>query len=170
MQNISNTFVKIFKGSISKNIRLEASSGITWHVKLIRSNNTFALRSGWKDFVSDNKIDENDVLVFTYNGNSSFKVLIFDPSGCEKAAPFFAVKIGTESEELNGSSIQVISAPHSEVKKEIIYLSSGSDVESSREISSCAARMLMTGERFHCKRKRGGTYLLFIVSSFFFNF
>ncbi|KAF3337205.1 B3 domain-containing protein [Carex littledalei] len=156
--NIPKKFAKMLKGSMRENVELEGPSGITWHVKLIRSNNTFAMRSGWKEFVIANQIDKNDVLVFIYNGNSSFKVLIFDRSGCEKAAPFFAknMETETESEELNDCLIREIAAPHREVKKEIISLSSGnSDTdESSLEISTRAARARTTGERVCCKRKR----------------
>ncbi|XP_078150525.1 B3 domain-containing protein Os03g0622200-like [Carex rostrata] len=140
-------------------VELEGPSEITWHVKMIRSsNNTFALRSGWKEFVIANRINKNDVLVFTYKGNSSFKVAIFDRSGCEKAAPFFAKKMEmeTESEESNDSSIRENAAFHSEVKKEIIYFSSSSSDsdESSCDISSCATRARTIRERVCCKRKQ----------------
>ncbi|XP_078182253.1 B3 domain-containing protein Os03g0622100-like [Carex rostrata] len=155
--NIPKKFAKIFKGSLREIVELEGPSGITWHVKMMRSksSNTFAMRSGWKEFVIANRINKNDVLVFTYNGNSSFKVAIFDPNGCQKAAPFFAKKMETktetQSEESNNSSIREISAPHNEVKKETISLSSGSSVgdESSSDFSSRATR-----ERVCCKRKQ----------------
>ncbi|XP_078150559.1 B3 domain-containing protein Os03g0622100-like isoform X1 [Carex rostrata] len=127
---------------------------------IMSSNNTFAMRSGWKEFVIANRIDKNDVLVFTYNGNSSFKVAIFDRSGCEKAAPFFAKKmemeIETQSEESNDSSIRENVALHSEVKKEIISFSSGSSDsdESLCDISSRAIRARTIRERVCCKRKQ----------------
>ncbi|XP_078182255.1 B3 domain-containing protein Os12g0592300-like [Carex rostrata] len=158
LQNIPKKFGKKFKGSMRENVELEGPSGITWHVKMIRSNNTFALRSGWKEFVIANRIDKNDVLVFTYNGNSSFKVVIFNWSGCEKASPFFAKKkeTDTQSEESNDSLIREIGAPHCKVKKEIVSLSSGSSDtnESFPEISSCADQANTDGERVHCKRKQ----------------
>ncbi|XP_078149100.1 uncharacterized protein LOC144544464 [Carex rostrata] len=126
----------MFIGSMSKNIKLEGPSGYTWHVKIMRSDNTFALQSGWKEFVTANKIDENDFIVFRYKDNSSFKVLIFDRSGCEKVAPFFAKNMNTESE------------------KEIIYLSSTDTDESSCGILTRAARARMTRERVCGKRKQ----------------
>ncbi|XP_078150524.1 B3 domain-containing protein Os12g0592300-like [Carex rostrata] len=142
-------------------VELEGPSEITWHVKMIRSsNNTFAMRSGWKEFVIANRIDKNDVLIFTYNGNSSFKVVIFDRSGCEKAAPFFAKKMemetGTQSEESNDNSIRENATFYSEVKKEIISFSSGSSDsdEFSSDISSRATRARPIRERGCCKRKR----------------
>ncbi|KAF3339159.1 B3 domain-containing protein [Carex littledalei] len=165
LQNIPKKFGKIFNGSMREIVELEGPSEITWHVKMIRSsNNTFAMRSGWKEFVIANRIHKNDVLVFTYNGNSSFKVAIFDRSGCEKAAPFFAKKMEmememeteTQSEESKDSLIRENAAFHSEVKKEIISLSSGSSNsdESSSDISSRATRARTIKERVSCKRKR----------------
>ena len=50
---------------MSKKIELEGPSGYTWHVQMMRSDNTFVLQSGWKEFVTANKIDENDFIVFT---------------------------------------------------------------------------------------------------------
>ncbi|XP_078160146.1 B3 domain-containing protein LOC_Os12g40090-like [Carex rostrata] len=154
--NIPKEYGKIFRESIRENVELEGPSGITWHVKTIRLDKTLTLQSGWKDFVTANQIDKNDILVFTYNGNSSFKVLIFDPSGCQKAAPFFAKKMvtETESEKSNDSLIREIASPHCEVKKENICSSDSDSDESSCDILSCAALVPMTGERVCCKRNQ----------------
>ncbi|XP_078173711.1 B3 domain-containing protein Os03g0620400-like isoform X2 [Carex rostrata] len=150
----------MFLGSMIGNVELEGPSGYTWPVKIVwsDSDNTFALKSGWKEFVTANKIYENDILVFTYKDNSSFKVLIFDRSGCEKVAPFFAKNMNTkpESEKLNDSPSRASGAPYREVKIEIISLTSGSSDtdESSREISTRDPRACMTGERICGKRKQ----------------
>lgn len=47
------------------------------------------MKDGWKEFVDEHYVEENDVLVFKYDGNSCFDVLIFDQSGCEKEASYF---------------------------------------------------------------------------------
>ncbi|KAF3336709.1 DnaJ subfamily B member 5 [Carex littledalei] len=138
-KNIPIKFAKMFV--MSENIELEGPSGYTWHVKIMRSesDNTFALQSGWKEFVTDNKIYENDILVFTYKDNSSFKVLIFDRSGCEKVAPFFAKNMNTEpgkeSEESNDSSIREIAYTDERVcgkrkQRDFVQESSEGDSES----------------------------------------
>lgn len=72
-----------------------------------------------------------------------------------------------KSEESNDSSVRVGGAPCHEVKKEIISISSGSDPESSSEISSRAARVPKTRERVCSKRKQRGTSFL---CSLFLNF
>jgi B3 DNA binding domain len=158
VQRVPKKYAESFEGSVSENIELEGPTGTTWPAKMIRSDGTFLLQSGWKEFLAANKIDKNDILVFTYNGISSFKVLIFDPSGCEKAAPFFATKMEVESDD---SSIRVGVAPHHDAKKEIISLSTGTstgtDPESSSEVPSHSARTGMTGGKPSSKRKQRGT-------------
>ena len=82
----------------------------------------------------------------------------------------FVRKMETEAEskESNDNSIREIAAPHREGKKEIISLSSGNGDtgESSRNISSRAARVRRTGERVCGKWKQRGRYILFIFVDF----
>jgi hypothetical protein len=44
------------------------------------------LQSGWEEFVNEHDLEKGDFLVFSYNGDSQFRVEIYDPSGCEKAS------------------------------------------------------------------------------------
>ncbi|XP_037451594.1 B3 domain-containing protein LOC_Os12g40090-like isoform X2 [Triticum dicoccoides] len=69
---------------------LKASSGETWHVGVTKVANDLFFSSGWGDFVKTHELQENDLLIFTFSGNSSFKVLIFDVTGCEKLSSLFA--------------------------------------------------------------------------------
>ena len=69
-----------------------------------------------------------------------------------------------ESEESNNNLIREIIAPQSEVKKDIISISSGSSDtnESSSDISPCAPHACMTGKGVWSKRKQRGRYISFI--------
>ncbi|KAJ3685493.1 hypothetical protein LUZ61_014657 [Rhynchospora tenuis] len=109
---------------------------------------TFIFQSGWKDFVTANKIGRNDILLFKYCTNSSFEVTIFDPSGCENAASFFAKKTKTEvcSQESSDNSVQVVNEPYHKVQRDFLYITSGSD-ETSHEILSNTGRLCTTGKR-----------------------
>lgn len=51
------------------------------------------LVSGWEDFVKAHELQENDLLLFTCCGNSSFQVLVFAASGYEKASSLFSSRI-----------------------------------------------------------------------------
>ncbi|KAJ4788108.1 B3 domain-containing protein [Rhynchospora pubera] len=98
--DLPRNFAKRFKGKILEIVKLKGPSGRTWPIEVLKSENKLSLKSGWTNFVTANKIDENDLLVFKYSGNSSFDVVIFDRSGCEKVVSFTTKKdeTGTEAE------------------------------------------------------------------------
>lgn len=53
------------------------------------------LRDGWTEFVNAYSLEENDILIFKYNGNSCFSILIFDRGSlCEKESSYFIKKCG----------------------------------------------------------------------------
>ncbi|TKW29342.1 hypothetical protein SEVIR_3G389400v4 [Setaria viridis] len=70
-------------------IDLKAPSGETWNIGLEKHADELFLMSRWEDFVKAHVLKENDLLIFTYSGNSSFDVLIFEASGCEKVSSLF---------------------------------------------------------------------------------
>ncbi|KAF7070691.1 hypothetical protein CFC21_076168 [Triticum aestivum] len=82
--NIPEKFVNNFRGRISKVMKLEAPDGNVYNIQVTNDLNKITLRSGWAAFASAYELKEHDLLVFSYTGNSHFRVLIFDPSGCEK--------------------------------------------------------------------------------------
>ncbi|XP_078177682.1 B3 domain-containing protein Os12g0592300-like [Carex rostrata] len=96
--NLPRKFAKNFKGKISERIKLKDPNGKTWKIEVFKSYNNVSLHSGWTDFVTANKIDENDLLIFTYSSSSSFDVLIFNASGYEKADPLMIKNEDSESE------------------------------------------------------------------------
>ncbi|KAK1626195.1 hypothetical protein QYE76_000510 [Lolium multiflorum] len=82
--SIPEKFVKNFRGQISEVIKLEAPDGNIYDIQVTKSLNKIVLGSGWAAFSNAYELKEHDVLVFRYIGDSHFKTLIFDPSGCEK--------------------------------------------------------------------------------------
>ncbi|VAI27846.1 unnamed protein product [Triticum turgidum subsp. durum] len=82
--SIPQKFVNNFRGRISEVMKLEAPDGYIYNFKVTKDLNKIVLRYGWAAFASDYELKEHDLLVFRYIGDSHFKVLIFDPSGCEK--------------------------------------------------------------------------------------
>ncbi|KAJ1690151.1 hypothetical protein LUZ63_014306 [Rhynchospora breviuscula] len=95
--DLPRKFARNFKGKICEIVKLTGPSGKAWQIEVLKTKNKLSLKSGWRNFVHTNKIDENDLLVFKYSGNSAFDVLIFDPSGSEKVASF-TIKNETETE------------------------------------------------------------------------
>uniref|UniRef100_A0ACD5YJM4 Uncharacterized protein n=1 Tax=Avena sativa TaxID=4498 RepID=A0ACD5YJM4_AVESA len=82
--SIPEKFVKNFRGRISELIKLEAPDGNIYDIQITKGLNKIVLGSGWAAFSNAYELKEHDVLVFRYIGDSHFKALIFDPSGCEK--------------------------------------------------------------------------------------
>ncbi|KAI3922066.1 hypothetical protein MKX01_005755 [Papaver californicum] len=67
---------------------LEAPSGSQWHVKLSKTENGTFYQDGSQDFVRCYSLWNNEFLVFRYDGNMHFNVVILDNSGCEREYAF----------------------------------------------------------------------------------
>jgi len=89
LQIVPEKFAKNFRGQISGVVKLEAPDGNLYKVNVSQDLNKLVFRYGWGAFCSAYELEQGDMLVFRYRGDSHFKVLIFDPSGCEKE--FFRV-------------------------------------------------------------------------------
>ncbi|KAK3015140.1 hypothetical protein RJ639_006290 [Escallonia herrerae] len=92
---IPKKFSSNLREKLAESVALKGPSGATWTVGLTTSGDTLLLKEGWKKFVEDHSLEEDDVLIFRYNGNSLFDVLMFDHrSLCEKEASYFVKKCG----------------------------------------------------------------------------
>ncbi|KAG0548518.1 hypothetical protein BDA96_01G173400 [Sorghum bicolor] len=81
---IPNKFARRFGDKIPGKIKLKACNGCSCTVVVTRYPDKLVLEAGWEAFVSTHDIRLCDFLVFRYNGNFQFEVLIFDPSCCVK--------------------------------------------------------------------------------------
>ncbi|KAE9600057.1 hypothetical protein Lal_00045912 [Lupinus albus] len=114
---------KTFSDNLKKlpeNVELRGPSGVVWNVGLTSKDDTVFFMNGWRQFVKDHSLKENDFLVFKYNGESLFDVLVFDGgSFCEKASSYFVRKCGyTENGgarlitgEVTDDSVPKVNAP-----------------------------------------------------------
>ncbi|XP_061365397.1 B3 domain-containing protein REM16-like isoform X2 [Gastrolobium bilobum] len=92
---LPKTFSDNLKKKLPGNVTLRGPGGIVWNIGLMTRDDTLYFTNGWQQFVKDHSLKENDFLVFKYNGESLFDVLIFDgESYCEKAASYFVRKCG----------------------------------------------------------------------------
>jgi hypothetical protein len=97
LQTIPQKFVQYIRGKITRNVKFESRNGSTFNVQLINDLGKLVLASGWEEFVTVHDLNMGNFLVFKYNGSSHLKVLIFDPSGCEKPSSVF-MKKATQSQ------------------------------------------------------------------------
>jgi hypothetical protein len=120
---------KTFSNNVKKlpeNVTLRGPSGVVWNVGLITRDDTLYFTNGWQQFVKDHSLKENDFLVFKYNGESHFEVLIFDgESNCEKAASYFVGKCSNVKAEQGGSKTKVTNT----CVEEVINTASNDGVE-----------------------------------------
>ncbi|KAF7052629.1 hypothetical protein CFC21_060702 [Triticum aestivum] len=146
---IPDKFVQKFRGQITRTVKLESRNGNTFDVHVTEDLHKVVLQSGWEVFVSAHGISMGDFLVFNYDGNSWFKVLIFDPSGCErlsssclpmKTAPHDGQECG---EKLTGTlsmrhDLPMMGSPQSE-RGTMIQWDNSNHVENSIVLGSSSA-------------------------------
>ncbi|MCD9645671.1 hypothetical protein HAX54_034735, partial [Datura stramonium] len=90
---IPQKFAKNLRAKLKDYVSLKGPSGATWSVGLIGNEDSLFLKRGWKEFVDAHSLVGGDLLIFKYNGNSQFDVLVFDRrSSCEKEAAYFVKK------------------------------------------------------------------------------
>lgn len=88
-------FVNQFRGELSEKTLLKGPSGCARPVVLTKTRTGTFLQSGWKEFAEAHNIEANDILFFTYDGNSCFNIVICDESCCEKTTSYYANNRGS---------------------------------------------------------------------------
>ena len=86
--------MKKFNGQIAEGVDMKTPSGETWHVGVTENAEELFFVLGWEDFVRAHELKENDLLLFTCRGSSSFEVVIFEGGGCEKVSSVFGNRFG----------------------------------------------------------------------------
>eukprot|EP00268_Persea_americana_P018357 TRINITY_DN19129_c0_g1_i3.p1 TRINITY_DN19129_c0_g1~~TRINITY_DN19129_c0_g1_i3.p1 ORF type:complete len:480 (+),score=94.54 TRINITY_DN19129_c0_g1_i3:288-1727(+) len=99
---IPRRFIQKFREELSDVALLKGPSGRVWRVELKETDGIVYFLKGWKEFVDSHSLSIGYLLVFRYDGNSQFNVLIFDRSACEKEYPY-ATENDEESCSNNGS-------------------------------------------------------------------
>ncbi|OWM75055.1 hypothetical protein CDL15_Pgr021406 [Punica granatum] len=74
------------KGKNSGAVYLKGPSGYYWRVKLIEESGNLYFIRGWPLFVKDHGIQLGYFLVFKFDGDKTFRVKVFNPTGCEDKA------------------------------------------------------------------------------------
>ncbi|KAJ1266119.1 hypothetical protein BS78_08G126600 [Paspalum vaginatum] len=114
--SIPDKFAKNFNRG--DNLVLNAPSGETWNMGIAKhASKVLLMSAGWEDFVKAHQLQEGDLLIFTCSGNSSFDVLIFEPSGCEKGNSLSDSEDTATPSQLVGSSLQYASTSKKPVGK-----------------------------------------------------
>ncbi|KAI3818178.1 hypothetical protein L1987_11981 [Smallanthus sonchifolius] len=71
-----------------------ATGGHSWRLKIKKIGESYCFSDGWDNVVADVKLGFGDFLVFQFDDKSSFEMMVYSPSGCEKEIP---PKFGNDS-------------------------------------------------------------------------
>ncbi|XVF17763.1 hypothetical protein REPUB_Repub10bG0151800 [Reevesia pubescens] len=85
---IPRNFVRKHGKRLPSPIKLEVPSGAIWQVELRKCDDMVWLQKGWKEFAEYYSLELGDFVVFRYEGNAYFHVLIFDKSASEIEYPY----------------------------------------------------------------------------------
>ncbi|CAO2818741.1 unnamed protein product [Amaranthus hypochondriacus] len=81
---IPEEFARKIQHTLSSTISLKLPTGETWKVGILKEENCMLwMHHGWQEFMEHFNIQYAYFLLFEYEGNSNFTVLIFNPTGCE---------------------------------------------------------------------------------------
>ncbi|KAL1107106.1 hypothetical protein V6Z11_D03G019700 [Gossypium hirsutum] len=85
---VPRKFVKNQGNSMSSPAMLSVPSGEVWKVELTKCNGKIWFENGWLEFSNHYSLDFGHLLVFRYDGNSNFHVVIFDRTATEILYPY----------------------------------------------------------------------------------
>ncbi|KAK7310376.1 hypothetical protein RJT34_07852 [Clitoria ternatea] len=80
---IPDNFLRKYGGQLSTIVNLTVPDGSVWRIGLKKADNRISLVDGWQEFVQRYTVNVGYLLVFMYEGNSSFIVHIFNLSTSE---------------------------------------------------------------------------------------
>ncbi|KAF3435673.1 hypothetical protein FNV43_RR22764 [Rhamnella rubrinervis] len=83
---IPSEFLDHISSGLSNRATLKVhSAGCSWNVKVSeRSSGGIFIEDGWQQFVKDNSLGNNEILLFKYVGNMCFSIKIFEVDGCKR--------------------------------------------------------------------------------------
>nr|GMC52316.1 B3 domain-containing protein REM16-like isoform X2 [Ipomoea batatas]GMC85185.1 B3 domain-containing protein REM16-like isoform X2 [Ipomoea batatas] len=90
---VPEKFVNKLRGKLESSVALIGPSGAIWNVGLTARGEELYFDHGWKEFVEEHSLRENDILLFKYKRSSQLKEKIFDrESQCENEYSYFVRK------------------------------------------------------------------------------
>ena len=87
LQRIPNKFISKYGVDLSNMAVLTISNGRKWKVKLTKHDGEVWFENGWCEFASCHALTMGHLVVFKYEGNLAFSVLVFDATATEIEYP-----------------------------------------------------------------------------------
>lgn len=124
-------FTQRFEAELKTKSVLKDPTGTWWYVKAKKIEDHLFFKNNWPRFVESNSLQYGDVLIFTYVGDSTFVVKIYDRTECEK--DFASAKNGRSRE----SASAVGSAPNTSNQMGVCGKSGGKRCQDKDRRQSC---------------------------------
>ncbi|KAL2345782.1 hypothetical protein Fmac_007067 [Flemingia macrophylla] len=80
------SFTKFFNGVIPCKTTLVDHDRKLWDIYLEKIEGSLVFKNGWQQFAKEKGLEDEDFLIFQYDGKSTFDVKIFSRTGCRKVA------------------------------------------------------------------------------------
>ncbi|XP_020247185.1 B3 domain-containing protein Os12g0592300-like isoform X2 [Asparagus officinalis] len=137
---IPEKFMSRFRETLSEVISLKGPSGKIWQVGRVKRAGRHFLQCGWKAFAEAHSLEDNDILIFKYEGDSCFSVLIFDSNNCERESTYFAENDHSVEQVDKEDSSQKTLEPSAEADDDDFDCSFTSSPNCQRGDPSCSRR------------------------------
>ncbi|KAI4985517.1 hypothetical protein ZWY2020_018147 [Hordeum vulgare] len=109
---VPKEFLQRFKGEFPREMILETQNRRSYKIGVAKNNGKLVFTVGWGKFVETLGLKRADTIVFRYNGNSQFNVIIFDEDGCEKASSVFLDPSPPPVQERRTSATDTVKSSH----------------------------------------------------------
>ncbi|PIA52399.1 hypothetical protein AQUCO_01000341v1 [Aquilegia coerulea] len=129
---IPKKFIRIFGKELSNIVVLKDPSSREWHVELGEDEGQIWFQNGWHEFMKYHSITYWHLLVFKYDGNSHFNVVIFDKTASEIWYPMSCMD--DLEEAINGFGPQIRQENHEEEFMKVLNRFSLMKVTNEREL------------------------------------
>lgn len=126
LQTVPVGFVKRFKGEFPGEIKLETRNGESYCVGVVKQPDKVSFSSGWGVFVKTYDLHTDDSLVFKYNGNSRFNVIILSRFGYEKATSVVVIdeSVPLHVQRSSRDDMESVNPPHDHPETETMQMRS----------------------------------------------
>ncbi|KAK8321056.1 hypothetical protein V6Z12_A12G076800 [Gossypium hirsutum] len=152
---IPRKFVRKYGNQLSSPVKLEVPSGAIWQVELAKTDERVRLQNGWREFAEHYSLELGSFVVFRYEGNDHFHVLIFDKSASETEYPHTSTEgndVSRKSKEkshlpcpLPQKKMRIDSSNQHGQNSKLEVLSSGTSPDAQRTVKtkafSCVQRL-----------------------------
>lgn len=128
---IPKKFASLHGKNLRNEILLNVPSGSGWSIRLKRHKNEIWLKNGWPEFAKFYSICFGYLLVFEYQGDTKFQVLIFHPSAVEIDYPLTSPTDNRDTVKSTRSKKRVIDSDDS-TSVEVVRPSKRATTSSSR--------------------------------------